>query len=102
MIVEHAQLTVEPGREQDFEAAFVQGREVLAGADGFHWAELLRCEERPQSYLLLVGWNSVEAHTIGFRESERFGRWRAAVGPYFAAPPTVEHYSAPWKGRSPF
>jgi hypothetical protein len=34
----------------------------------------------------------VEAHTVGFRSSERFQRWRALVGPFFAAPPAVEHY----------
>ncbi|MGW1026361.1 antibiotic biosynthesis monooxygenase family protein [Streptomyces sp. NPDC002577] len=92
MVVEHAELTVAAGREAEFEAAFDEGRKVLAEADGFRWAELLRCEERPQAYLLLVGWESVEAHTVGFRESERFQRWRAVVGPFFAEPPAVEHY----------
>lgn len=93
MIVEHAELTVEAGREQAFEEAYEKARLVLAEADGFRWTELLRCEERPDTYLLLVGWESVAHHTVGFRESERFARWRALVGPFFAAPPVVEHYS---------
>ncbi|MFI0539732.1 antibiotic biosynthesis monooxygenase family protein [Streptomyces sp. WSLK1-3] len=92
MVVEHAELTVEAGREEEFQEVFGTAREVLAEADGFRWAELLRCEERPRTFLLLVGWESVEAHTAGFRKSERFARWRALVGPFFAAPPTVEHY----------
>ncbi|MFE2062670.1 antibiotic biosynthesis monooxygenase family protein [Streptomyces sp. NPDC059467] len=92
MVVEHAELTVEEGREADFEEVFGKAREVLAEADGFRWAELLRCDERPRTFLLLVGWDSVEAHTVGFRKSERFARWRALVGPFFAAPPAVEHY----------
>ncbi|MFD4506092.1 antibiotic biosynthesis monooxygenase [Streptomyces sp. GbtcB6] len=92
MVVEHAELTVEEGREAEFEEVFGKAREVLAEADGFRWAELLRCAERPRTFLLLVGWASVEAHTVGFRESERFARWRALVGPFFAAPPAVEHY----------
>lgn len=92
MVVEHAELTVEEGREEEFQEAFGRAREVLAEADGFRWAELLRCAERPRVFLLLVGWDSVEAHTVGFRQSERFGRWRALVGPFFAAPPAVEHY----------
>lgn len=92
MIVEHAELTVSAGQEQQFEAAFAEGRKVLAEADGFRWAELLRCEERPQTYLLLVGWDTVEAHTVGFRSSERFQRWRSLVGPYFDKAPVVEHY----------
>lgn len=92
MVVEHAELTVEAGRAEEFQDAFGKAREVLAEADGFRWAEVLRCEERPWTFLLLVGWESVEAHTAGFRESERFGRWRALVGPFFTEPPDVEHY----------
>ena len=92
MVVEHAELTVEAGREAEFQEVFGKAREVLAEADGFRWAELLRCEERPRTYLLLVGWESVEAHTVGFGESGRFSRWRALVGPFFAEPPAVEHY----------
>ena len=92
MVVEHARLTVEAGREEEFQEVFGKARLVLAEAEGFRWAELLRCEERPRVFLLLVGWESVEAHMTGFRESERFQRWRALVGPFFAAPPDVEHY----------
>ncbi|MGI5452176.1 antibiotic biosynthesis monooxygenase family protein [Streptomyces sp. CA-249302] len=92
MVVEHAELTVAAGREAEFQEVFGKAREVLAEADGFRWAELLRCEERPRTFLLLVGWESVEAHMVGFRESERFGRWRALVGPFFAEPPAVTHF----------
>ncbi|MFJ9535815.1 antibiotic biosynthesis monooxygenase family protein [Streptomyces sp. NPDC101225] len=92
MVVEHAQLTVAAGREDEFQEVFGTAREVLAEADGFRWAELLRCEERPRAFLLLVGWESVEAHTAHFRGSARFGRWRELVGPFFAEPPAVEHY----------
>ncbi|WP_405726883.1 antibiotic biosynthesis monooxygenase [Streptomyces sp. NBC_00028] len=92
MVVEHARLTVEAGREEEFQEVFGKARLVLAEAEGFRWAELLRCEERPRVFLLLVGWESVEAHMTGFRESERFQRWRALVGPFFAEPPAVAHY----------
>jgi heme-degrading monooxygenase HmoA len=92
VIVEHALLTVEAGREEEFQEVFGKAREVLAEAEGFGWAELLRGEERPGAFLLLVGWESVEAHMVGFRESERFRRWRALVGPFLAEPPAVEHY----------
>lgn len=93
MFVEHAELTVPADRAEAFQAAFEQGRKALAQAAGFHWAELLRGVERPDTHLLLVGWESVEAHMVGFRESELFTQWRAAVGPYFSAPPVVEHYA---------
>lgn len=92
VIVEHAELAGAADREAEFEAAFGKARKVIAEAGGFRWTELLRCEERPETYLLRVGWESVEAHTVGFRESERFQCWRALVGPFFAKPPAVEHY----------
>jgi heme-degrading monooxygenase HmoA len=92
VIVEHAELRIAPGREQEFEAAFEEARKVISEAGGFRWVELLRGVERPGTYLLLVGWDSVEAHTVGFRQSERFQRWRGLVGPYFAEAPAVEHY----------
>jgi heme-degrading monooxygenase HmoA len=92
MIVEHAEFTVAEADADKFEAAYAQARGLLAQTEGFHWAHLHRGVERPGSYLLLVGWETVEAHMVGFRESERFPQWRALLGPYFAADPKVEHY----------
>jgi len=92
MIVEHAEFTVAEADADKFEAAYARARGLLAQTEGFAWAHLHRGVERPGSYLLLVGWESVEAHMVGFRESERFPQWRALLGPYFAADPKVEHY----------
>jgi heme-degrading monooxygenase HmoA len=93
MIYEHAILEIESGREAEFEAAFERApAAIFAQARGCHGAELRRCIERPSRYELLVGWDDVAAHTEGFRESELFKEWRALVGGFFAAPPTVEHY----------
>ncbi|HTJ67371.1 MAG TPA: antibiotic biosynthesis monooxygenase family protein [Actinospica sp.] len=92
MIVEHAEFSIAEADAEKFEAAYAQARELLAQTDGFLWAHMHRGIERPDSYLLLVGWESLEAHTVDFRESERFPQWRALIGPYFAAAPTVEHY----------
>ena len=43
--------------------------------------------------MLLVEWDSVEAHLTNFRATDRFSRWRALIGPCFAGPPQVEHYT---------
>ncbi len=93
-VVEHAEIHVVPGRESDFEAAFVTGHASLSRADGYRWARLLRQAEDSSSYLLLVGWDTLEAHTVAFRESELFQAWRGAVGEFFDGPPTVVHYRA--------
>jgi heme-degrading monooxygenase HmoA len=92
MIVEHAEFSIAEADAKKFEAAYAQAKELLAQTEGFLRAHLHRGVERPGNYLLLVGWESVEAHSVNFRESDRFSQWRALIGPYFAADPVVEHY----------
>ena len=92
MIVEHAVFTVAEADAEKFESAYAQAKGLLEQTEGFRWARLHRGLERPGSFLLLVGWESLEAHNVNFRESERFPQWRALIGPYFAAAPEVEHY----------
>lgn len=98
MVTEHALLSIDPNRTGEFEASFEQARAVIAGADGFAGLQLLRGIESPTSYLLLVEWETLEAHIVGFRKSPAFGEWRALVGPYFAADPVVEHFNA-WESQ---
>ncbi len=92
MVTEHAVLEIMPGQEEGFLAAFEQASEVIAAAPGCRGVALHRCVESPSRFLLLVGWDTVEAHTEDFRGSAAFGRWRALVGPFFAGPPQVDHY----------
>jgi heme-degrading monooxygenase HmoA len=92
MIVERAHLSITPGAEADFEAAFEAARAVVARSHGYRSLRLLRGIEEPASYLLLIEWDSVADHMEGFRGSELFTQWRALLGPYFAAPPAVEHF----------
>ena len=91
MITEIAQIEVKAGAEKEFEAAVAKARAVFGSTPGFHGLELHRSIEKPQRYRLLVKWETVEAHTVGFRGSENFTAWRALVGPHFASPPEVEH-----------
>jgi len=94
MILEQAIFSITPGSEAEFEAAVGEAKEVIAQAAGFRSLKLQRCIERPSSYLLLNEWDTVEDHMVGFRESELFVRWRALIGPYFAAAPEVEHFAS--------
>jgi heme-degrading monooxygenase HmoA len=54
---------------------------------------MTRGVESPYRFVLLVEWDSVEAHEQNFRASERYGTWRGLIGPYFAQPPRVEHFT---------
>jgi heme-degrading monooxygenase HmoA len=93
VIVEHAEFTITPGREAEFEEAFVRGHRFIAQSPGYLWGRLVRQVEQPNRYLLLVGWESVEAHTVEFRGSALFTQWRGEVGAFFAEPAVVTHYS---------
>lgn len=92
MIVERAQVEVQPGRQAEFEAALERGRHVLVQAHGLRSVTFGRCVEDPARYLLLIEWETLEDHTEGFRGSDLFAQWRELIGPFFAAAPEVEHY----------
>ena len=93
MIVEHAIVTIRPGSEADFEADFEQARLVIATSKGFGSLNLSRCIETPEKYLLLVEWDTLEDHTVGFRESDLFIEWRRLLSPYFKSLPEVTHFT---------
>lgn len=92
MILEIAMLKVHAGLESAFEAAMTKAAPVIAGSPGYRGHELQRCIETPGRYVLLVQWETLEAHTVGFRQSPAFGEWRQIIGSYFSEPPVVEHY----------
>lgn len=94
MILEHAILPVRPGLEREFEAAFEQARPLIAAQPGFRSLRLSRSLETPHEYLLLVEWDSVEAHTDGFRRSPEYLEWKALLHDFYEPFPVVEHFSA--------
>ncbi len=92
-VLEVADLRVSPGAEEAFTLAYRGVREVITGTEGCRSVRMTQSVETPSRFVLLVEWESVEAHERNFRETERFGTWRAAIGPFFAAPPFVEHFN---------
>jgi quinol monooxygenase YgiN len=76
-----------------FEAAYLGARDILASTEGCGSVRMTRGIESPNRFVLLVEWESVEAHEANFRQTERFTAWRAAIGPFFAGPPRVEHFT---------
>lgn len=91
MIHEIATITVDPDRAAEFEAAVAAARPHFEAARGFVSFRLERSIERSERYRLVVGWESVEAHMVDFRQSDGFQAWRALASPFFAEPPSVEH-----------
>ncbi len=92
MILEHAILPVRPGEEAAFEAAMAQARPLISTQPGFVSISVQRSLETPNEYLLLVVWESVEAHTEGFRRSPEYETWRALLHRFYDPFPVVEHF----------
>jgi heme-degrading monooxygenase HmoA len=95
MILEVAILNVRSGTFDAFEAAFREASSIIASMPGYLSHELRRCLEAPGRYLLLVHWRRLEDHTIGFRQSAEYQRWRALLHHFYDPFPTVEHYDEP-------
>jgi heme-degrading monooxygenase HmoA len=95
MIIEHAVFHIKTGEENSFEAAFPEAVQYIAASAGFEGLELRPSLERVSTYHLVVRWRTLEDHTVGFRESEKFALWRGVIGPFFASPPEVEHFAEP-------
>jgi len=93
LILEIAEIRIAPGQHAAFEEAVTRGiASVLSTAKGFCSAKVNRSVESPERYVLHVVWETLEDHTVAFRAGPLFHAWRAIVGPYFAAPPVVEHF----------
>ncbi len=93
MILELADIRIQPGQNAAFEEAIKRGiATVISRAQGFRGAKVNRGIESPERYILQVFWDTLEDHTVAFRGGPLFPEWRAIVGPFFAAPPTVEHF----------
>ena len=93
MILEVADIRITPGRNADFEAAIARGLTTVASrATGYRAHKVQRGIESADRYLLMIWWETLENHTVDFRGGPLFPEWRAIVGPFFAAPPSVEHF----------
>ena len=94
MILESAILDVKPGQSAAFETAMRKARPLIEATPGFISIAVRRCIENGNRYLLLVEWETLEAHTIGFRQSARYQEWRALLHHFYDPFPTVEHFDA--------
>ena len=94
MVLELADIRIHPGQQAAFDEAIERAvRTVISKAEGFQGYHIHKGIENPERYLLQISWATLENHTVDFRGSAAFTQWRAIVGPFFAAPPTVEHFS---------
>ena len=92
MILEVAVLNIRLGQTEDFEKAFQEAQQIIAAMPGYLSHELQHCVENDHQYILLVRWNTLEDHTVGFRGSAEYQQWKALLHHFYDPFPTVEHY----------
>ncbi len=92
MILEVAILNVRPGMAPEFESAFQRASSIISAMPGHLSHELQRCIEARDRYILLVEWESLEAHTVGFRGSPEYQQWKRLLHHFYDPCPVVEHY----------
>jgi heme-degrading monooxygenase HmoA len=92
VILEIAQLQVKPGQTTEFEVAFNEAQAIISSMPGYLGHELQKCIEQVNHYMLLVRWESVEHHEVGFRKCAQYQGWRALLHHFYDPFPTVLHY----------
>jgi heme-degrading monooxygenase HmoA len=94
MILEIADIRIAVGQQAAFEQAIQHGLTTVASqAKGMKGWKVNHSVESPERYVLMIYWDTLEDHTVGFRQGPLFAQWRAIVGPFFAQPPVVEHFT---------
>jgi len=92
MILEVVILDVISGKEKEFEIAFREASDIIARMAGYSSHQLQHCLEKQNRYLLLVQWETLEAHTVGFRGSNEYQEWKKLLHHFYDPFPVVEHY----------
>lgn len=92
MILEIVTAQIKAGQEAAFEQAFTEASRFIAAADGYIKHELRRCVEVQGKYLIMIHWNSIDDHMVGFRGSQNFTDFRAIVSPFYDGPSQMNHF----------
>jgi len=94
MIFEQAELHIKPNLEKDFLTAFNKAKFIIASMKGFINIDLLKCIEKENTYLLLVKWETLNDHEIGFRKSDQYQEWKPLLHHFYEPFPKVYHYES--------
>ena len=92
MILEVAILDVKETLADEFESAFKTAEAIISSMKGYISHELKKCIEADNRYILLVKWETLEDHTVGFRESDEYQEWKSLLHHFYEPFPVVEHY----------
>ena len=92
MIVEYIRYKMPAADATTFEADYARAAANLAASPYCLGYTLDRCAEEPGAYVLRIRWTSAEDHLLGFRRSEHFGPFLAAIRAYVPRIEEMRHY----------
>ena len=92
MILEVAILQVKSGLNNEFESNFRKASQIISKMKGYISHELQKCVEEENKYILLVRWENLKDHTVGFRTSQEYLEWKELLHHFYDPFPIVEHY----------
>jgi len=92
MILEVAVLNIKEGLSSEFESNFQKAQRIISSMKGYISHELKKCVEKKDKYILLVNWETIEDHEIGFRRSNEYQEWKDLLHHFYEPFPIVEHY----------
>ncbi|MFT4629116.1 MAG: hypothetical protein ACI8PV_000224 [Dinoroseobacter sp.] len=92
-VLEVAILNIKVGQSKAFEAAFEQAQSIIASMHGYISHQLRPCVENTDQYILLVNWQTIDDHSVGFRGSAEYQQWRELLHHFYLPLPMVEHYN---------
>jgi len=92
MILEVAILNIKEGQSKAFQKAFSTAETIIASMKGYINHDLKKCLEQDDKYILLVNWETLKDHEIGFRKSKEYQQWKTLLHHFYNPFPTVQHY----------
>lgn len=94
MITEIALLNIRWGLKEDFIVSFEKAGNIINKMKGYINHSLQQCLEDDHRFLLMVKWETLEDHTIGFRQSEEYNNWKTLLHHFYHPFPVVEHFTS--------
>lgn len=92
MILQSSMLKVKPGKASEFESSFRKSQSLLAGTRGYISHELHKCVEQEDRYMLLVQWQTLGDHAVGFKHSPARAEWESYLQDYYERETETDHY----------
>jgi heme-degrading monooxygenase HmoA len=92
MVLEVAILNIKEGLSEVFEQSFSKASLIISSMKGYISHQLKKCIEHENQYILLVQWETLEDHEIGFRTSQEYHDWKSLLHHFYEPFPEVLHY----------